>query len=180
MSKPTSQHHQNSARPTKQANTIGLTNCPGCGDPIQYTAAAPRDSDDRPWHAICLENRRITSLDHHNHLEQFSQERYDKLLAETIETIQRLGHLKGGEYSGDNDRLANFRRHAIENEVPMELIWKIYAGKHWDAISQYCKDRLHNKTRQRLEPIAGRLDDLIVYAILLKAIVLETEEGHQK
>lgn len=103
--------------------------------------------------------------------------RFEAIIEEAIAAIRKLSKEKGGEYAGDSDRLANFRRHAAENEVPMELIWKVYAGKHWDAVSQYIKDLVHSKTRPRSEPITGRVDDLIVYLLLFK---LMYEERHGK
>lgn len=107
--------------------------------------------------------------------QSFSHERYNQILSETIKEIQKLGALKGGEYAGDNDRLANFRRIGLDQELPMATIWRVYAGKHWDAVSQYIKDERQGKSRKRLEGIQGRIDDLLVYLILLKCIVEEGE-----
>jgi hypothetical protein len=55
----------------------------------------------------------------------------------------------------------------------MEVVWRIYAGKHWDALSQYIRD-IGNGTRRVLsEPIESRIDDLIVYLCLFKAMLRE-------
>lgn len=105
----------------------------------------------------------------------YSHERYNKLVENTFTEIKKLSQLKGGEYAGDGDRLANFRRNGTDQGLPMETIWRVYAAKHWDAIGQYCKDRLSGKTRDRLESIQGRADDLITYLILFKAMVDEHE-----
>jgi hypothetical protein len=102
---------------------------------------------------------------------------YDKLIAETWETITELGKKKGGEYAGDRDRLENFRRGGERLNLPMEIIWAVYAGKHWDAIMQYCADTHAGKTRPRMESLAGRADDLIVYLILFKAMLQDQERG---
>ena len=102
---------------------------------------------------------------------------YNKLVNKTVQTILALSEQKGGEYAGDTDRLANFRRNAASLGLEMEQIWAVYAGKHWDAIMQYVKDLGEGKTRPRMEPIQGRMDDLIVYLILMKAI---TEERDQR
>jgi hypothetical protein len=104
-------------------------------------------------------------------------ETYGKLLLETFETVTALGKLKGAEYSGDHDRLANFRRNGIDLDLPMEVIWRIYAAKHWDAIGQYYVDRVTGIKRQRMETLAGRCDDLIVYLILFKAMLLDRERS---
>lgn len=104
---------------------------------------------------------------------------YNKLVDQTIENLKKLGELKGGEYAGDIDRLANFRRNGAAQELPMETIWSVYAAKHWDAIQQYIKDQRNGKVRERMEPISGRIDDLIVYCILLKAMVEESERSQK-
>ncbi len=103
----------------------------------------------------------------------FSHERYDETVAETFQKVAELSKLKGGEYSGDTDRLLNFRRNGARLDLPMETIWAVYAAKHWDAIMQYVHDIQHGKRRDRLESIAGRADDLIVYLLLFKAMVEE-------
>lgn len=105
----------------------------------------------------------------------FTHEAYDKLVNETVKQIFSLSTLKGGEYAGDVDRLANFRRNAENLGLNMEDVWAVYAGKHWDAIMQYIRDRRTGKKRERLESIAGRADDIIVYMTLFKAMVQEAE-----
>lgn len=105
----------------------------------------------------------------------YSHERYAQLIDETIQKITTLSRLKGGEYAGDQDRLANFRRNAIALGLPMESVWAVYAAKHWDAVMQFVMDLNTGKTRERMEPISGRVDDLIVYLILFKAILEERD-----
>lgn len=103
----------------------------------------------------------------------FTHAEYDKLLTQTIENVKKLGALKGGEYAGDVDRLANFRRNAEQAETTMEFVWRIYIAKHWDAIMQYEKDLRNGVERERLETLCGRADDMIVYLILFKAMLWE-------
>lgn len=110
----------------------------------------------------------------------FSHHRYEGLTADTFAKIRELGQLKGGEYSGDTDRLLNFRRNGERLNLPMETIWAVYAAKHWDAIMQYVHDIQHGVKRERLESIAGRADDLMVYLLLFKAMIEERQnEGPQ-
>jgi len=106
----------------------------------------------------------------------FNQLKWKDLLDSTIANINELSRLKGGEYAGDADRLANFRRNGLSADVPIELIWRIYASKHWDAIMQYELDTRRGIYRETAEPILGRVDDLIVYLILFKAIYFERQE----
>jgi hypothetical protein len=107
---------------------------------------------------------------------EFSPAEWNRLLQESMTTIRELAASKGGEYSGDIDRLANFRRNAKESETTMEFVWRIYASKHWDALMQYEKDLRTGRDRPRSEPIDGRVDDLIVYLLLFKAMVQERKE----
>lgn len=106
----------------------------------------------------------------------FPHSEYQYLVESTIENINRLSILKGGEYAGDHDRLANFRRNGNTLGLPMEVIWAVYAAKHWDAVIQYINDLSAGQRRERLEPLSGRLDDLIVYCILFKAMLVERGE----
>ena len=106
---------------------------------------------------------------------QFKHAEYDALVDDTIKKIKELGVLKGGEYAGDDDRLANFRRNGFDQDLPMETIWRVYAAKHWDAIGQYIKDIRKGIERKRMESISGRVDDLIVYLLLFKAMVVERD-----
>lgn len=107
----------------------------------------------------------------------FSHVEYDKLLETTFEEMRKLGTLKGGEYAHGDDRLDNFRRNGVDCCLPMETIWRVYAGKHWDAITQYVRDVQFGVERQRLESVTGRINDLLVYLVLLKCMVVERERG---
>lgn len=106
---------------------------------------------------------------------KFSHTEFNELIDETVLNIRQLSDLKGGEYAGDFDRLANFRRNGDNLGVAMEVIWYVYTAKHWDAIAQYVRDLSEGKSRQRLETLSGRFDDLIVYAILGKAMLAERD-----
>ena len=108
---------------------------------------------------------------------QFKHAEYDALVDDTIRKIKELGVLKGGEYAGDDDRLANFRRNGFDQDLPMETVWRVYAAKHWDAIGQYIKDIRSGTQRKRLESISGRVNDLIVYLLLFKAMVVERDRS---
>jgi hypothetical protein len=103
----------------------------------------------------------------------FSQQEYDSLMEETFAKLKMLGELKGGEYAAEIDRLDNFRRNGRDCGVTMETCWRIYAGKHWDAITTYIRDIQTGKQRNRLEALEGRADDLMVYLLLFKCMVRE-------
>jgi hypothetical protein len=100
----------------------------------------------------------------------------ENLFVATFDHILKLRRLKSREYSEDGDALSNFRRNGRDLELPMEAVWRVYAMKHWDAISQYIRDRMKNAPRELSEPIEGRIDDLIVYLILFKAMIMEHQD----
>lgn len=100
----------------------------------------------------------------------FSTSEYETIVEKTLTEVLRLGKLKGGEYSGDIDRLLNFRRAGYNLQIPPELALMIYAGKHWDALVQYASDLNAGVERERLEDIEGRIDDLINYMLLYKCM----------
>jgi hypothetical protein len=103
----------------------------------------------------------------------FSIEEYNRILESSFARVRELGELKGGEYAAEADRLDNFRRNAVDCGITMETCWRVYAGKHWDAISTYIRDLQTGKTRKRLEGMEGRVDDLLVYLVLFKCMLIE-------
>lgn len=101
---------------------------------------------------------------------------YDNMIEKTFDDVRMLGKLKGHEYAGTADRLANFKRNAEACGITMEQCWRVYAGKHWDAISQYVKDDAAGTPDVvRLEPLRGRVHDLIVYLLLFECMLVERE-----
>lgn len=107
------------------------------------------------------------------------QEEFNLVVEETVNSLKELLRVKGGEYAGSEDRLANFKRGAALTGVTTLQVAFIYASKHYDGIASYVKD----PTRESSEPIEGRFDDLINYCILMKAVVREGKsvpKGAQK
>lgn len=95
-------------------------------------------------------------------------------------TIARTGSLlvvKGGEYAGSADRLANFKRGSSLTGCTPEQVLFIYLSKHYDAIATYIRDNASGVERPRSEPIEGRVDDCINYLFLLQALIAETEQA---
>lgn len=104
---------------------------------------------------------------------------FDNLVRDTIDSIQDLLVVKGGEYAGSEDRLANFKRGAaLTGCTPLQVLF-IYMSKHYDAFATYVRDGAAGTERKRSESIEGRLDDLINYCLLAKGLVREAERREQ-
>jgi hypothetical protein len=107
------------------------------------------------------------------------QNEFNIVVEETIASIRRLLVVKGGEYAGSEDRLANFKRGQLRTGAhPYQVLW-IYLSKHIDSVETFIKDHAAGIQRERSEPIDGRLDDIINYCLLMKALVKETNESSQ-
>lgn len=97
-----------------------------------------------------------------------NKENFIHLLDQTHETLVQLTKTKGEEYSRDSDQLANFKRYAADNRITPQQAWGVLFGKHSDAIQFFIQSG-----KQLSEPIESRIDDAILYLILLKAIIRE-------
>lgn len=97
---------------------------------------------------------------------------FNVVVQATIESIQKLLAVKGGEYAGaTTDRLAAFKRSGdLAGVAPLQCLM-IYMAKHYDAVATFVRDEASGTQRERSEPIDGRLDDIINYCILAKAII---------
>src|SRR5690606_30019733 len=106
-----------------------------------------------------------------------NQKEFEQLVHNSIGRIHSLLEVKGGEYAGSEDRLANFKRGAeLTGVTPLQVL-HIYLSKHYDAFSTYVRDTANNVERPRSESISGRLDDIINYCLLAQALVKEIEES---
>jgi hypothetical protein len=91
------------------------------------------------------------------------------LLAHTHQTLQDLTDTKGVEYSNSTDQLANFKRLAANLGVAPEFVVLVYLTKHLDSINSFVAN-----DGELSEPIFGRIDDAILYLVLLKACIFES------
>ncbi|MCE5191507.1 MAG: hypothetical protein LLG08_07100 [Actinomycetia bacterium] len=108
------------------------------------------------------------------------KDRFDLLVQETYAESAKLLINKGGEYAGSDDRLANFKRGAGLCGATSLQVALIYLAKHYDAVATYVRDDAAGVERTRSEPIEGRLDDLLNYCILMKALVVEAREANHE
>lgn len=103
-----------------------------------------------------------------------NQSEFQKLVDQTVQDTAKLLVMKGEEYAGSADRLANFKRGAnLTGTTPLQTAL-IYASKHYDSICTYIRKDASGEIQKLSEPIEGRFDDLINYCILMKAIVHES------
>ena len=102
-----------------------------------------------------------------------NQADFTTLVESTFTSTKDLLVVKGGEYAGTSDRLSNFKRGAALTGCTPLQVALIYLAKHYDALATYIRDQAVCHDRPRSEPIGGRLDDMINYAILIKALIEE-------
>lgn len=98
---------------------------------------------------------------------------FDREIGEVFESIRKLSSSKGAEYrgsSGDANVHANFDRLAAMLDLSPEKVLMVYFTKHMDSITSYVNN-IFSPVRPTLsEPISGRIDDAILYLILLRAM----------
>lgn len=104
-------------------------------------------------------------------------EEFRERAREAFDAIMQLHEVKGRDYSGEDECFSNFRRHAAELGLEPQQIWAVYASKHWDAVMTYVREG-QNDHYKPSEPIAGRIDDLILYLFMLRE--MEAEAGGAK
>lgn len=96
---------------------------------------------------------------------------FSKLLDATFARVKVLTQTKGEEYSRDENQLANFNRASWEAGISPAQAWLVFFNKHIDSIKYLVKTG-----KEGSEPIEGRIDDAILYLILLKGILKDGKE----
>ena len=66
--------------------------------------------------------------------------------------------VKGHDYSGEVDRVANFKRVGGNLGITPATALAVYMHKHWDSIMTFVREG-----KVQSEPIVGRLDDMHNY-----------------
>lgn len=92
---------------------------------------------------------------------------------EIIPRLMKIQHTKGMSYSGNEDKLGNFKRIAKKVEPmiragtdPIAIVWYVYFSKHLDSLDSFLRREYKDS-----ESIEGRIDDLINYLMLLHGIL---------
>lgn len=91
------------------------------------------------------------------------------------ELAKRLHHLtqsKGAEYThGKDNRFDNFERQAAALGLTREQVLFVFLTKHMDSITTYIADRARGTARDYSESMTGRVDDAILYLLLLRCMI---------
>lgn len=91
-----------------------------------------------------------------------------QFIEKTMTEIVELRKAKAAAYSGPYDAFDGVIRVAAEMGLTPEKTYFVYMSKHWDVIRQNI-DNLRD-----FPDMEGRIDDLILYLILLKAFAWQT------
>lgn len=103
-------------------------------------------------------------------------EAFAKSIDELYERLKSLTASKGEEYKRREDnQFANFERGARALGLTREQVLMVYLSKHLDSITTYVKDRAAGQEKQYAEPITGRIDDAILYLLLLRGMAVQNE-----
>lgn len=103
--------------------------------------------------------------------------RTEEFFKENLKVMQS----KGSEYSGSDDKFANFKRLAKMQGIPAESIWLTYFTKHFDSLVSFIRRVNQGESVAGIEatlsePIAGRIGDMINYLYILKGMLDEKKE----
>lgn len=94
----------------------------------------------------------------------------ERVFNDEIKLLYRAGQ---AEYAHDRENaFANFERQAEEQGITPEQVLCVFARKHWDGIVAFVRG--HKSQR---EDVRGRINDLIVYLHLLRAMIDAGEEA---
>lgn len=94
-----------------------------------------------------------------------------KVMDQVITEINFLRDSGHKEYAGGENAFGNFERLATQLDLKREKVLWVYLMKHIDGVVSY----LNGHVSQR-EPIEGRINDIIVYLILLRGMVQENSQ----
>ena len=99
---------------------------------------------------------------------------FDIFFTSMIERERALLTQKGQEYSGKEDRHANFKRLAKQLNLTPEIILWVYLTKHLDGILSYIRGEYTGS-----EPIIGRIHDARNYLALLAGMIDHEQSKEQ-
>ena len=99
---------------------------------------------------------------------------FEGIIDQTFMTMHNLTASKGIEYANSDDQVANFKRLSGELGLSPEAVNLVFLTKHIDSIKNFVRSGGESES----EPIIGRIDDAILYLILLKSIITEKQTAN--
>jgi hypothetical protein len=103
-----------------------------------------------------------------------SKLQFTRVRRHVYDRIEKLTTSKGDEYTlGRESALDNFERASADLGIPRDLVLMVYLGKHIDAIKNHVR---MGGTAPSSEPITGRIEDAILYLLLLYSMVLSDDQ----
>ena len=98
-------------------------------------------------------------------------EEFNMILESTYNTLIKLTKTKGDEYKEQNiDQLYNFKKQGSDVGVDPRVVLRIFMDKHYSSITSYIKSVQNGKPNPLSESLNSRIDDMILYLILLKCL----------
>lgn len=98
------------------------------------------------------------------------REEFSELLDSTFGDLYTLNAEKGHDYAGDENVFSNFERGAEKFGLRREQVLGIFLAKHLDAIDTWIREG-----EVRSEPIDGRIQDAVMYLLLLLGMASESD-----
>lgn len=92
-----------------------------------------------------------------------------------VKEINILREAGQKEYAGGSNAFGNFERLAARLDLDRKQILWVYVTKHLDGIESYIKG--HKSQR---EDIRGRINDVMVYLVLLRAMIDDSDNTKEK
>lgn len=104
------------------------------------------------------------------------QHQFERLVDDTLFKCREQLMVKAQEYGDQEDRLAQFKRSAnLTGCTPLQVAM-IPAGQQFDGVANLVRDLARGESRD-LDGIEQRLDELIHFALVMKALAADAEEG---
>jgi len=101
-----------------------------------------------------------------------TKDQVQEIFGQIWQEINKLREAGQKEYAGGENAFGNFERLATELNLTREKVLWVYFTKHLDGIRAY----LNGHVSQR-ESIEGRINDAIVYLMLLRCMVQDSKES---
>lgn len=96
----------------------------------------------------------------------------------TFTHINELLATKGEEYSSNTNRFENFLDGAREEDTQPEYVLWFMMLKHWLSLKKFRRE-LKTSIRRPLVMWSEKIDDMITYLILLKAMVAKRADAEE-